>query len=290
MLAAFPSPLPRFAALTAVLAVISLAALALAPASPARAASSSPAASSTATAPGYTALCRDQSKRRLPGTRASSYSRCVSAMAKLASGQTRSARKACDALSRRRPAGARRSPYAKCLRAAGTLLRAGNAFDRAYVAEMIPHHESAVEMAEIALDRAQSTFVRNLASDIIVSQKKEIATMRQIAKRLADLGVKPRSLGLSKAEMGMDHDASHLRDADPFDHMFIDMMIPHHQGALTMSDVLLARGTGVRTKALAKQIITAQTREIEAMERHHAMEAPHGSGSPSGSGGTDAHH
>jgi len=205
-------------------------------------------------------------------------------MARLASGQTRSARKACDALSRRRP-GVGRSPHAKCVRAAGVLLRAGNGFDRAYVAEMIPHHVSAVEMAETALNRGQSTFVRNLASDIIVSQKKEIATMRQILARLDDLGVKSRSLGLTKAEMGMDHDASHLQGADPFDPAFIDMMIPHHQGALTMSEVVLARGTGVRTRTLANQIITSQTAEIEAMKRHRAE-----SGSPPPSGGGDAHH
>jgi len=285
MLALLATAPPRFAALTTVLALVGLAAVA--PASPAQAPSSDRLASSAATAPGYAALCRDQSTRRVAGTRTTPRRQCVGAMTRLAKGQTRSTRKACAALSRRRPAGASRSAYGKCRRAAGTLLRAGNGFDRAYVGEMIPHHESAVEMAEIALDRAQSTFVRELASDIIISQNKEIATMREIAERLDDLGVKPRSLGLSKAEMGMDHDASHLQGADPFDPMFIDMMLPHHEGALTMSWVVLARGTGLRTKTLAREIVAAQTREIEAMKRHRDETS---GGSPSPSGGGDAHH
>ena len=284
-------PLPtarlRLATLATVLAVGGLAALALAPAS-ARVTSSDGAVASAARAPDYAALCRDQSRTRIAGTRATPYSRCVSAMAKLASGQTRSARKACRALSHRRPAGAKRSPYAKCVRAGAKLLRAGNGFDRAFVAEMIPHHESAVDMGQMARERGQSAFVRNLAETIIVSQAEEIATMREIASRLADLGVKPRSLGLTQAEMGMDHDASHLTHADPFDPVFIDMMIPHHEGALRMSYVVLARGTGLRTKALARQIIAAQTREIDAMERHRA-ETSSGAPSPP-SGGTDAHH
>jgi len=275
----------RLPALIAILAVCGLAALA--PASPARAASTDPAATSAVSAPGYAGLCRDQSTRRAPGTRSSPRRMCLSAMTRLARGQTRSARKACAALSRRRPAGVRRSPYEKCLRAGARLLRAGNAFDRAFVAEMIPHHESAVDMARMARERGQSTFVRDLAEDIISSQAREIATMREIAERLDDLGVKPRSLGLSEAEMGMDHDASHLQGAEPFDRAFIDMMIPHHEGALRMSYVVLARGTGLRTKTLARQIITAQTTEINAMKRHRAETS---SASPPSSGGSDAHH
>ncbi len=285
---AIPTARLRLATLATVLAVGGLAALALAHVSPARAASDDATASSAARAPGYAALCRDQSRTRIAGTRATPYSRCVGAMAKLASGQTRSARKACRALSRTRPAGAKRSPYARCLLAAAKLLRAGNGFDRAFVAEMIPHHESAVDMGQMARERGQSAFVRNLAETIIVSQAEEIATMREIASRLAELGVKPRSLGLTQAEMGMDHDASHLRSADPFDPAFIDMMIPHHQGALRMSYVVLDRGTGVRTKALARQIIAAQTREIDAMESHRAQTS--GGAPPPPPGGSDPHH
>jgi predicted outer membrane protein len=54
----------------------------------------------------------------------------------------------------------------------------GNEVDRAFVAGMIPHHQLAIEMAEVARERAQSQFVRDLADDIISAQASEIRAMR----------------------------------------------------------------------------------------------------------------
>lgn len=167
---------------------------------------------------------------------------------------------------------------------AGAPSTAGNGIDRAFVADMIPHHESAVEMAQIAEDRGQSTFVTELAGDIISSQKSEISKMRVIASRLDDAGVKPKSLGLPAHEMGMDMDVSKLKTAKPFDRAFIDMMIPHHQGAILMARVELAKGSHAQAKQLATQIIAAQAKEIVAMNKHRTAEF----GGPSPAGGEPA--
>ena len=120
---------------------------------------------------------------------------------------------------------------------------AGNGTDRAFVADMIAHHESAVEMAKIAERRGQSAFVKDLAKDIIRTQNTEITTMRRIASALEADGVKASSLGITEHQTGMDMDISKLRTADPFDREFIDMMIPHHQGAIRMARVQLAKGS-----------------------------------------------
>ncbi len=157
---------------------------------------------------------------------------------------------------------------------------AGNGIDRAFVADMIPHHESAVEMANIARQRGQSAYVTRLASDIISSQTSEITEMRGIASRLDDAGVKTASLGLPPHAMGMDMDVSQLEQAKPFDRAFIDMMIPHHQGAIRMARVELAKGSNPQAKRLATQIIAAQTKEIVAMNKHRT--AAFGAASPAG--------
>ncbi|MDP9384866.1 MAG: DUF305 domain-containing protein [Actinomycetota bacterium] len=288
MLARISTMRSRTAALAAVLAVGALAAPALPDRSLASAPSGARAAASAGNAQAYGKLCRDQGKRRVAGAKHTPFSACVTAMAKLADGRMRSAEKACRGLSRKRAAGDERTPFAKCVRAGEKLLHAGNGFDRAFVAEMIPHHESAVEMAQIAQRDGESSFVMDLATGIIASQTREIQLMRSIASRLDALGVKPRSLGLTRAEMGMDHDASHLRHADPFDPAFIDMMIPHHQGAIRMARVVLVRGTGAQTKRLAAQIIADQTREIDAMERHRSKAS--GGAPPPAPGAPDSHH
>ena len=152
--------------------------------------------------------------------------------------------------------------------AGGQREAAGNATDRAFVAEMVPHHEAAVEMAEIAEKRGQSDFVKTLAANIIRTQNAEIATLRSEDADLAGDGVKVGSLGLDEAQMGMDHDVASLRKVKPFDAAFVAAMLPHHQGALEMSKVELAKGGDPELKALAQEIIDAQTSEIAQMRDH----------------------
>jgi len=155
----------------------------------------------------------------------------------------------------------------------------GSGVDRAYTADMIPHHRSAVEMAEIAKDRSERPEIQRLADDIIRSQSTEIGQMRGIETRLADAGAKKGSLGAAHSMKGMGNEAS-LKTAEPFDRAFIDMMLPHHQSAIEMSRVELAEGSDDETKELATAIIAAQAKEIEQMNSYR--KAWFGSASPSG--------
>lgn len=52
-------------------------------------------------------------------------------------------------------------------------------FDRAFIDAMIPHHESAIEMAEIALEESEDPEIRRIAEDIVAAQEREISQMRQ---------------------------------------------------------------------------------------------------------------
>ncbi len=142
---------------------------------------------------------------------------------------------------------------------------AGNGTDRAFVAEMIPHHEGAVEMAEIAQQRGKSPFVKQLAADIIRTQTEEITELRSEDKQLADAGVKPGKLGGGHSTMAMGEDTASLKTAEPFDQAFLRMMLPHHSSAVEMAKTELAEGADPELKALAQEIIDAQEREIRAM-------------------------
>jgi uncharacterized protein (DUF305 family) len=157
----------------------------------------------------------------------------------------------------------------------------GNPTDRAFVAGMVPHHEAAIEMAEMAQERGESEFVASLADDIVRTQSEEIGTLQDIDAELAAADVAVGDLGLSEAEMAVEHDMSELETAKQFDRAFIDMMVPHHQGAIRMARVELAEGENADLMRLAEQIIDAQSREIDEMNAHRTEEF----GGPSPAGG-----
>lgn len=55
--------------------------------------------------------------------------------------------------------------------------KTGKDFDRAFTEQMIIHHEGAVQMAELALTNAENEDLKNLATEIIEAQTKEIELM-----------------------------------------------------------------------------------------------------------------
>jgi hypothetical protein len=81
-----------------------------------------PASSLPAKAHAYGRYCQNQSKRHVAGQKGTPFSQCVTAMARLASNRTNSAREACKGLSKKHVAGERGTPYSRCV-VAGNRLR-----------------------------------------------------------------------------------------------------------------------------------------------------------------------
>jgi len=137
---------------------------------------------------------------------------------------------------------------------------------------MIPHHQQAIEMADMALDPAVGAGpeVLDLATRIKAGQDPEIA---QMTTWLADWD-QPKAMDLSDGhEMdGMDgmlsademKDLAALRGAE-FDTAWMEGMIRHHEGAITMAEDVAAKGKQPEVKTLAEQIVAAQRAEIDEM-------------------------
>jgi uncharacterized protein (DUF305 family) len=142
-----------------------------------------------------------------------------------------------------------------------------NGTDVAFVNAMIPHHEQAVDAADLALSRAQHRRLERLAEDMIQTQSVELSTLRTVRDVLQNAGVEEGDLGLSEDEMGVGHDAAELRNARDFDCAFIEMMIPHHEGAIRMARAELESGIHAELRRMSEAIIDTQGFEIRQMRR-----------------------
>jgi len=127
---------------------------------------------------------------------------------------------------------------------------------------MIPHHEQAIEMSELALLNTTNSEVLQLAQQIKDAQSPEIDLMKSWK------GVRTSThAGHMMDGMLSESELSDLREAkeSEFDALFLQGMIKHHEGAIVMAqDVAESKNKDVAD--LSAAIIAAQKLEITAMK------------------------
>jgi uncharacterized protein (DUF305 family)/uncharacterized cupredoxin-like copper-binding protein len=175
-------------------------------------------------------------------------------------------------------------------------------FDLMFIDMMMPHHASAVAMAQVAETRAEHPEVRTLAVQIIGSQSAEIAQMKawreqwfpdapampmmpmeQMMDMMGEMmgempggmmgtpGALPGPGGMGMNMMDIEQEIADLcATTEGFDLAFIDAMMPHHQMAVMMAQVATMRAEHPELQALAQTMIDDQHREIEQMQTWRA--------------------
>ena len=144
-------------------------------------------------------------------------------------------------------------------------------YDLQFLDTMIHHHQGAVEMAETALKKTSNAELKTFAQKIIDDQKKEIAQMNEWREKW--FSGKPRAQNMEMPGMA---DSMKMMTGDEmkkyeaatgkdFDVLFLDMMTPHHAGAVVMAKEALQKAQHPEIKTLANQIIKAQEAEIKQM-------------------------
>lgn len=147
---------------------------------------------------------------------------------------------------------------------------AAAAGDVAFAQAMVPHHQQAVEMADIALGHPDaSAEVRSLATSIKAAQDPEIDTMTRWLSRWGAPTMGGDHSGHDMAGMMSDADLSALRAAtgSAFNRSWLEMMIEHHRGAVSMAEEVLTTTKDAAVTALAKAVLATQQAEIAAMEK-----------------------
>ncbi|HET7476894.1 MAG TPA: DUF305 domain-containing protein [Dermatophilaceae bacterium] len=148
---------------------------------------------------------------------------------------------------------------------AGASAQAG---DVRFAQLMIPHHEQAIEMAELALrSSSASAAVKGLAGQIKDAQDPEITTMTGWLRQWGAPTAAAMDHGSDDMGMMSAADMSSLGDAQgaDFDRMWLTMMVRHHQGAVEMAQGVLSTTSNPDVQVLARSIVAGQNKEIATM-------------------------
>lgn len=136
--------------------------------------------------------------------------------------------------------------------------------DVQFIDGMVPHHEGAVMMADLILQRGQRSDLRSMAEQMKSSQSQEIEQMRGARQALTGSRDTP-----PMSDPHMLADMMHMMQLSgaALDQMFLEDMIPHHAGAITMSHRALPNLQRGDMQTLARHIIDSQAREIGELNK-----------------------
>jgi uncharacterized protein (DUF305 family) len=148
-------------------------------------------------------------------------------------------------------------------------------FDLRFIDAMIPHHQGAIAMAQVAQEKSTRPEIKQLTQAIIAAQEKEIEQMQAWRKawypnadEQAVMYDKTMNMDMPMSEQ-MRSDMMMSGDLgaadDQFDLRFIEAMIPHHEGALVMAHEALQKSDRPEIKQLAQSILSSQQQEIDQM-------------------------
>ncbi|MFM8794912.1 MAG: DUF305 domain-containing protein [Acidimicrobiales bacterium] len=153
----------------------------------------------------------------------------------------------------------------------GSADRPFNDADVMFAQMMIPHHEQAVEMSDIALDPSVGAgpAVASLAQAIKAAQDPEIEQMKTLLTGWGEPLVMDDGMDHGSMMGGMlspeELESLGALNGAGFDAAWAKAMIAHHEGAIDMANDVLEDGKNTEIRALADAIISAQQREIEEL-------------------------
>src|SRR6266498_5170539 len=152
--------------------------------------------------------------------------------------------------------------------------RSNQAFDQRFLDQMIMHHQGAVMSAQMMIADSARPELRDLAQRIITAQQREIAQMQQWRNDwygASSTGTMPGMTNggmMASGMMNRDQMKQMMGGNVDFDRMFLQMMIPHHQAAISMAEQALNQAEHPEIKTLAQSIITTQQAEIVEMQSY----------------------
>jgi uncharacterized protein (DUF305 family) len=144
-----------------------------------------------------------------------------------------------------------------------------NSADVMFAQMMIPHHEQAVEMSDVLLAKdGVDQQVIDLAQQIKDAQQPEIDQLREWLTAWGEDESGMSGMDHSMDGMMSEDDMAVLEQASGADaaRLFLQQMVVHHEGAITMAQTEVDEGENPDAKAMAEEIVATQSDEIATMQ------------------------
>lgn len=141
-----------------------------------------------------------------------------------------------------------------------------------FIVQMIPHHRAAIEMSRNILRYTTNIPLQNIAEGIIQEQTKSIENMLDIKERCSQKINSERDVYLYQRRVDriiepMFNAMENARTNNNVNGDFMREMIPHHRGAIEMSENVLQYEICPELKPILYAIISSQRKGIMEMER-----------------------
>lgn len=136
------------------------------------------------------------------------------------------------------------------------------ASDRDYIDNLVPHHEMALQMADAEIANGADSNVKAMAQRMKEAQQEEISMLRAIRERVAGSDT---IAAIRDPHVNADIADLQLTTGSAADVMFLENMIPHHAGAVSLSHRALDNLSDAELIDMANKTIVVQTREMNEM-------------------------
>jgi uncharacterized protein (DUF305 family) len=145
---------------------------------------------------------------------------------------------------------------------------AHTAADVHFLHMMLPHHAQALEMTALVPSRAATEAVRQMALRMEISQRDEIAWIERWLRARGEAPEAHHAMAMPGMLTPSEMDLLRSARGEQFDRLFLESMIRHHEGAITMVETLFATSGAAQQSEVfqfASEVESDQRMEIDRM-------------------------
>ena len=157
----------------------------------------------------------------------------------------------------------------ECMKEGMTNAQLNDSISHNFIVQMIPHHEAAIQMSQNLLQYTTFIPLQNIALGIISEQTQSIENMRQVLECCCEVTARSPAyqMRVDQIMRTMFREMQNAASTNDINANFMREMIPHHEGAIRMSENALSFNICPQLVPILDAIITSQKKGVREMQQ-----------------------